>query len=236
MRISRCSVNQAPILSSGHLETRRPLAEQPEDGSDELTLERSDRPPAGLLLGPLAGEIGLGRGVMGGLDGGDRVERPVELPIAAPVEAHPADLPRARRDRRHAGKGGEGVGRSEAADVARLGDQLGGGEDTRARHVEERMGTDEPGDLGRERAFSPRADPDAAGRVGFGRPVFSTDAQAVRLTAPQACFEAEAEAAGHHDVEQPSVRRHEWTRGVRWRRPPELPVRLGPPSPPATGL
>lgn len=65
------------------------LTEQPEDGSDELALEGADRLPSGLLLGPLAGEVGLGRGVMGGLDRRDGMERPVEVRVLqSPFATH----------------------------------------------------------------------------------------------------------------------------------------------------
>lgn len=74
-----------------------------------------------------------------GLAHRDGVQRSVELTVAAPVKAHPLDLPRARRDRRNAGEGREGVGRAEAADVTDLGDEPRDGDRSRPRQSEEGM-------------------------------------------------------------------------------------------------
>ena len=121
-------------LSSGLQPILRALDQEPEDRPDQLTLEGPDRLPPGLPVGlHPAGDIGLGRRMEAGLGHRDDVERPVELAVAAAVEAHPLDLPGAGRDRRHAGQGREGVGRAEAADVTDLGDEPGDGDRSRAR-------------------------------------------------------------------------------------------------------
>ena len=64
----------------------------------------------GLVFGYLSGEVLLGRRVMDGLDDRDRVERPVELAVAPPIEAHSLDLTGARGDRGDAGEDGERIG------------------------------------------------------------------------------------------------------------------------------
>ena len=79
----------------------------------------------------------------------------VELAVAAPVETHPLDLSRTGRDRRHAGQGREGVGGTEAAHVAGLGDEPGDGDWPRSRQRQERMTLDEGLDPTSERARTP---------------------------------------------------------------------------------
>jgi hypothetical protein len=73
-----------------------------------------------------------------GLGHGEDMERP--------VEAHPLDLARPRRDGRHPGEGCERVGRSEAPDLADLGVQSGDGDRSRARQPKERMADAAGGD------------------------------------------------------------------------------------------
>jgi len=55
----------------------------------------------------------------------DHMHCPVELAVAAPIEAHPLDLSRAGQNRRHSSQGREGVGSPEAAHVAGLGNEPG---------------------------------------------------------------------------------------------------------------
>jgi hypothetical protein len=74
------------------------------------------------------------------------VERSIELTVAAPVEPHPLDLARARWDRRHPGQGCRRVGRSEAPDIADLGDESRDGDWPGARQPEKRMADDAGGD------------------------------------------------------------------------------------------
>src|SRR5207244_7476752 len=84
--------------SSGRREPRRTLLEEPEDDPGEVTLEGPDRLLPGVALGDLAGDERAGRGEPPGLGEGKYVKRPVELAVAAPFEAHPVHLARARRD------------------------------------------------------------------------------------------------------------------------------------------
>jgi hypothetical protein len=65
----------------------------------------------------------------------DGVQRPVELTIAAPVEAMPHDLARGRLDRRRATQVGEGGLRAQPAGVGPGVDDLGG-----ADHADARLG------------------------------------------------------------------------------------------------
>src|SRR5439155_3910660 len=99
--------------------------EQAEDDPGKVTLEGADGLPPGVAGGPLAGDEGACPLVMPRLGEGDDVEGPVELAVAAPVETHPLRLAGARRDRRDAGEHRERGLRAEAADVARLADELG---------------------------------------------------------------------------------------------------------------
>ena len=75
-----------------------------------MALGRPDGLSVALLFGGFAREVLAGGRVMGRLDGGDRVERPVELAVAPPIEAHSLDLTGARGDRGDAGEDGERIG------------------------------------------------------------------------------------------------------------------------------
>jgi hypothetical protein len=97
--------------------------EQSEDRSSDPLLEAAQGLGPALAAGALAGDVGPGRLVLPALAQRDRVERPVEPPVATAVEAHPPDLTRRRRDGCHPGEHGEGCRRTKAGDVARLGDQ-----------------------------------------------------------------------------------------------------------------
>jgi len=85
-----------------------------------------------------------------GLGHRDDVRGAVELAVAAPIEPHLLDLPRARRDRRDAGQGRESVGRSEPADITDLGDEPGDGDWTCTRQPQERVAGHEHADATRE--------------------------------------------------------------------------------------
>jgi hypothetical protein len=85
-----------------------------------------------------------------GLDHGDEVERPVQLAVAAPVETHPLDLSRAGRDRRDARESRQGVRRSEAADIAYLGDEPSGRDRPSPRKPQKRVAAHEGTDATRQ--------------------------------------------------------------------------------------
>jgi len=57
------------------------------DGAGELSFEAADRFAAALSLGLFAREVGLRGRMQTGLGDRDPVERAVELPVAAAVEA-----------------------------------------------------------------------------------------------------------------------------------------------------
>jgi hypothetical protein len=72
-------------LSSGDW---RVLEESP-DAPGEEALDAADGFAFGLALSDSAGDVGAGGGVAALLGDGDEVERPVELAVAATVEAMP---------------------------------------------------------------------------------------------------------------------------------------------------
>lgn len=104
-----------------------------------------------LALGSFAGDERLRRIVVPELRNRDRVDRSVELTVAASVEAHPARLARAGRDRCHAGEHREAVGRPKPTDVTNLGDDLGDAEDAGTRQRAHRVIADQLGDPSLER-------------------------------------------------------------------------------------
>jgi hypothetical protein len=67
------------------------------------------------------------------------MERPTELAVAAPVEAHPLNLARARSRSGRRGQGRESVSRSEAPDIADFGDDPSDRDRSRAGQAQERM-------------------------------------------------------------------------------------------------
>src|SRR5204863_1301684 len=105
----------------------------------------------GPALDPFARDEGRGRRMVPSLAESDRMKRPIELAVAAAVEAKALGLARAGRDRGDAGQHGEGVDRAEAMDVADLADELGGDEDAAALEADERVIADEVGQSSLER-------------------------------------------------------------------------------------
>src|SRR5450759_2250995 len=99
----RCS---GSYLSSGLQLKRGAFDQELEHRPNQHSLEGTDSLPPRLPvnLHPTC-DICLGCGVEAGLDHGDEVERSVQLAVAAAIEAHTLDLPRARRDRRDASQG-----------------------------------------------------------------------------------------------------------------------------------
>jgi hypothetical protein len=83
------------------------------------------------------------------------VHGPVQLAVAAPIEPHSLNLPRAGRNRRHSGQGREGVGSPEAAHIAGLCDKPGDSDWSRARQRQERMTSHEGLDPMRKRGALP---------------------------------------------------------------------------------
>jgi hypothetical protein len=104
----------------------------PVDDVGELALKAAHRFPPALAIGPLALQVVLRAGVATALHEGHRVQRQVELAIAAAIETMTLHLPRAGRDRRHAGGHGEGRRATESARVAALGQKSRRGQRTDA--------------------------------------------------------------------------------------------------------
>src|SRR5664280_412578 len=145
-----CPRSTSSYLSSSGTKSICALHEEPEYRPDQLALEGPDRLLPGLVVGlHAARDIRLGGWVEARLGERDDVERPVELAVAAPVEAYPLHLSRAGRDRRHTREGGQGIGGAEAADVANLGDEPSHRDRSRPRQPEERMPFDERTDPAR---------------------------------------------------------------------------------------
>ena len=71
--------------------------------SGEVALEAAQRALPGLAVGFFASEVLLGRWVALGAGDRDRVQRPVELAVAAAIESVLGLLPRGAGDRRAAG-------------------------------------------------------------------------------------------------------------------------------------
>jgi hypothetical protein len=69
-------------LSSGQGSDLGRADENPEDDPGEVAFEGPDGLALGLALAPFAGDECLGRRMVLRLDEGDRMERPIELPIA----------------------------------------------------------------------------------------------------------------------------------------------------------
>ena len=110
----------------------------------------------GLAFADLAGEEGLGVGVVALLDDRDAVERGVELAVAAAVKAVAAGgLAGAAGDRRGAAEACERGGVVEAANVAGLGDQRGGDLGAGAEQIGDRVAVlgQQRGDLGSSSAM-----------------------------------------------------------------------------------
>ena len=123
------------------------------DDVGEVAFERAAGFAWGLAFADLAGEEGLGVGVVALLDDRDAVERGVELAVAAAVQpVAPGGLAGAAGDRRGAAEAREGGGVFEAADVAGLGDQRGGDLVAGAEQVGDRVAVlvEQRGDLGVE--------------------------------------------------------------------------------------
>jgi hypothetical protein len=131
----------------------------------------------------------------------DDVERAVELTVATPVEAHALDLPGTRRDRRHAGKCGKGIGRTEAADVSNLGDEASHGDRSRPRQPEERVPRDKRADPSFEGLDLPlkasEADQERMGELGLDRCV-----------PPQEPCYLRSVARRHEVGDRPAIARH----------------------------
>jgi hypothetical protein len=131
----------------------------------------------------------------------DDVERPVELTVATPVEAHALDLPGTGRDRRHAGKCGKGVRGSKTPDVSNLGDEPSDGDRSRPRQPEERV----PRDTRTEPSFehldlplkASQADQERAGELGPDRGV-----------PPQESGDLRSVARRHEVGDRPAIARH----------------------------
>ena len=84
-------------LPSRLFELRDALDQPPEDDPGQVALEGSQRFKPRPALGPLAGDECLGRWMVPGLGEGDHVEQPVELAVAAAVEARGPELAGAGR-------------------------------------------------------------------------------------------------------------------------------------------
>src|SRR3954452_18937819 len=81
--------------------------EEVPDAAGEVALEAADGLGAGLALGALAGEVGLGFGVAAGAGDRDAVDGGVDLAVAAAVEAVAVGVAGADRDRGDAAGSGE---------------------------------------------------------------------------------------------------------------------------------
>ena len=125
-------------------------------------LETTERLCPGLGFSLPAGDVRPRRLVMPGLAEGDRVQRPVQPTVAAAVGAHSLDLSSRRRDRCHTGEHGERGRRPEALDVAGLGHQSRGGQDSDCRQPEYRV----TGDERRDRSLEVRDDAIVNRRAG----------------------------------------------------------------------
>jgi antitoxin YefM len=115
-------------------------AQGAEDDVGEPALEAAQRLPARLSFGAFACVVGAAFGVGADLGDGDRVERPVQLSVAAAVEPVAHGAPGGGRDRRGPIRRGEGMPGRIAANVDDLGQDPRGDEDIdRVEHQHERV-------------------------------------------------------------------------------------------------
>jgi hypothetical protein len=111
------------------------------DDVGEVALEDAVAGLAGCAAGfGAALEEGAGGGVAAGLGDGDAVDRGVELPVAGPVEPVGVVVAAGGGDRRGAVVPGERGRAAEAADVAYLAEDPGGGDDADAGDREQCRG------------------------------------------------------------------------------------------------
>src|SRR5262245_42090757 len=96
---------------------RRACFEQTEEVAGEVALEAADRLAHALALAGLALDVADRRRVVLAAADDDRVQRAVELPVAAGIEPVAEDPAGGGGDRRGAGEAGERGFRAEAAAV-----------------------------------------------------------------------------------------------------------------------
>ena len=99
------------------------LGEQPPEAAGEEALQTAQRALVGLAVGFFAGEVSLGVGVVAGAGDRDRVQRPVELAIAAAVQAILRALARGAGDRGAARLAREAAVGAEPLSAGRVPDQ-----------------------------------------------------------------------------------------------------------------
>src|SRR5215211_284404 len=121
-------------MSSGH----RTCLEQAEEVAGEVALEATDRLAHALALGSPPLDVGDRRRVVLAPRDDDRVQRAVELPVAAGVEPVAKDEAGGGGDRSGAGEAGKGGVAAEAAAVRPREQHLRGGDRADARLVEQR--------------------------------------------------------------------------------------------------
>jgi hypothetical protein len=95
----------------------RACLEHAEEVAGEVALEATDRLAHAFALAGLALDVADRRRVVLAAADDDRVQRAVELPVAAGVESVAADAAGGGRDRGGAGEAGEGGLRAEAPAV-----------------------------------------------------------------------------------------------------------------------